>query len=50
MSFEEIGKLPVVRYAKDKARLHKWCPNALLLEGLTNMKQWADCVSLGPSF
>src|SRR6202140_2228482 len=40
MSFEEIGKLPLVKYAKEKAHLYMWCPNALLLEGLTIMKEW----------
>jgi N6-adenosine-specific RNA methylase IME4 len=40
MSFEEISKLPVAKYAKDKSHLYMWCPNALLLEALTIMKQW----------
>src|SRR6202521_1024715 len=40
MSFDEIGKLPVTQYAKDKAHLYMWCPNALLLEALTIMKEW----------
>ncbi len=40
MSFEEIGNLPVAKYAKEKAHLYMWCPNALLLEGLTIMKEW----------
>lgn len=40
MSFEEISKLPVAKYAKDKAHLYMWCPNALILEGLTIMKAW----------
>jgi len=40
MSFEEIGKLPVAKHANEKAHLYMWCPNALLLEGLTIMKQW----------
>lgn len=40
MSFEEIGRLPVAKYANDKAHLYMWCPNALLLEGLTIMKEW----------
>ncbi len=40
MSFEEIGNLPVAKHAKDKAHLYMWCPNALLLEGLTIMKEW----------
>jgi N6-adenosine-specific RNA methylase IME4 len=40
MSFEDIGALPVRRHASEKAHLYMWCPNALLLEGLTIMKQW----------
>jgi N6-adenosine-specific RNA methylase IME4 len=40
MSFEEIGGLPVAKYAKEKSHLYMWCPNALLLEALTIMKQW----------
>ncbi|MGH9773833.1 MAG: MT-A70 family methyltransferase [Candidatus Acidiferrales bacterium] len=40
LSFEEIGRLPVAKYAKEKAHLYMWCPNALLLEGLTIMKEW----------
>jgi len=40
MSFDEIGSLPVAKHAKDKAHLYMWCPNALLLEGLTIMKEW----------
>jgi len=40
MSFEEIGSLPVAKHAKEKAHLYMWCPNALLLEGLTIMKEW----------
>lgn len=40
MSFEEIGKLPVKNYAADKAHLYMWCPNALLFEGLSIMKEW----------
>jgi len=40
MSFEEIGKLPVAKHANDKAHLYMWCPNALLLEALTIMKEW----------
>jgi len=38
MSFEEIGNLPIAKYAKDKAHLYMWCPNALLPEGLTIMR------------
>jgi len=40
MSFEDIGKLPVKKYANDKAHLYMWCPNALLFEGLSIMKEW----------
>src|SRR5216683_1708644 len=40
MSFEQIAALPVSKHAEDKAHLYMWCPNALLLEGLTIMKQW----------
>jgi N6-adenosine-specific RNA methylase IME4 len=40
MSFEEIGRLPVEAYAREKAHLYIWCPNALLFEGLTIMKLW----------
>jgi len=40
MSFEEIGNLPVAKYARERAHLYMWCPNALLLEGLTIMKEW----------
>lgn len=40
LSFEEIGKLPVLKHAKDRAHLYMWCPNALLPEGLTIMKEW----------
>src|SRR5271156_2053226 len=34
MSFDEIGKLPVVKHAKEKAHLYMWSPNALLPEAL----------------
>jgi len=40
MSFEEIGKLPIAKYAKEKSHLYMWCPNALLPEGLTIMREW----------
>lgn len=40
MSFEEIAVLPVNRYANDKSHLYLWCPNALLLEGLSIMRAW----------
>lgn len=40
MSFEEIGALPVGRLGLANSHLYLWCPNALLLEGLTIMKEW----------
>jgi N6-adenosine-specific RNA methylase IME4 len=40
MSFDEIGNLPVNRYATDKAHLYMWTPNALLPEALNVMKAW----------
>lgn len=40
MSVEEICRLPVAQHASDKAHLYLWCPNALLLEGLSVMKAW----------
>lgn len=40
MSFEEIASLPVAKHARERAHLYMWCPNALLLEGLTIMKEW----------
>jgi N6-adenosine-specific RNA methylase IME4 len=40
MSFEEIGNLPVGRYAKKPSHLYLWCPNALLAEALQIMQQW----------
>jgi N6-adenosine-specific RNA methylase IME4 len=40
MSFDEIGKLPIAKHATERAHLYMWCPNALLLEGLTIMKTW----------
>ncbi len=40
MSFAEIAALPVGRYAKTPSHLYLWCPNALLFEALTIMKQW----------
>jgi N6-adenosine-specific RNA methylase IME4 len=40
MSFEEIEKLPVGELALSKSHLYLWCPNALLMEGLTIMKAW----------
>lgn len=40
MSFEDIAALPVSNAALSKSHLYLWCPNALLLEGLTIMKAW----------
>jgi N6-adenosine-specific RNA methylase IME4 len=40
MSFEEIAALPVADLALAKCHLYLWCPNALLLEGLTIMQAW----------
>src|SRR5262245_44627870 len=40
MSFEEIGSLPIGQIARPKSHLYLWCPNALLLEGLSIMKRW----------
>lgn len=40
MSLEEITALPIGRLARSKCHLYLWCPNALLLEGLTIMKSW----------
>jgi N6-adenosine-specific RNA methylase IME4 len=40
MSFDEIGKLPVAKHAKEKAHLYMWSPNALLPEALRIMKEW----------
>ena len=40
MSFEEIAALPVGEIALPKSHLYLWCPNALLMEGLTIMKAW----------
>jgi N6-adenosine-specific RNA methylase IME4 len=40
MSFEEIAALPVGDLALPKSHLYMWCPNALLLEGLTIMREW----------
>jgi N6-adenosine-specific RNA methylase IME4 len=40
MSFEEIAALPLARHAMPQSHLYMWCPNALLLEALTIMKQW----------
>jgi N6-adenosine-specific RNA methylase IME4 len=40
MSFEAIAALPVGKLALPKSHLYLWCPNALLLEGLTVMNAW----------
>ena len=40
MDFNEIGSLPVGKYADERAHLYMWCPNALLPEGLNIMRQW----------
>lgn len=40
LSFEEIAALPVAKYAKERAHLYLWCPNALLLEALQIMQAW----------
>ena len=40
MSFEEIAVLPLSELAKENSHVYMWCPNALLLEALTIMKEW----------
>src|SRR5438034_5434509 len=40
MSLEEIAALPIDKLASSKSHLYLWCPNALLLEGLSIMKMW----------
>lgn len=40
MSFDEIAALPIEKLALPKSHLYLWCPNALLLEGLSIMKGW----------
>jgi N6-adenosine-specific RNA methylase IME4 len=40
MNFQEFAELPVGRLALPQSHLYLWCPNALLLEGLTIMKAW----------
>ena len=40
MSFEEIAQLPIGELTLPRSHLYLWCPNALLLEGLTIMKRW----------
>jgi len=40
MTFEEIAALPIDKLALPKSHLYLWCPNALLLEGLSIMREW----------
>lgn len=40
MSFAEIESLPVAQIARARAHLYLWVPNALIVEGLTVMRQW----------
>jgi N6-adenosine-specific RNA methylase IME4 len=40
MSFGEIGSLPINQLGRAQSHLYLWCPNALLLEGLSIMKEW----------
>jgi N6-adenosine-specific RNA methylase IME4 len=40
MKLDEIAALPVASIAASTAHLYLWCPNALLLEGLTVMRAW----------
>lgn len=40
MSFEEIAALPINKLALPNSHLYLWCPNALLLEALSIMKEW----------
>jgi N6-adenosine-specific RNA methylase IME4 len=40
MTFDEIAALPVGDLALPQSHLYLWCPNALLLEALTIMKEW----------
>ena len=40
MSLQEICELPVQEISAPTAHLYLWTPNALLLEGLTVMKEW----------
>jgi N6-adenosine-specific RNA methylase IME4 len=40
MDFGEIAVLPVDVVALPKSHLYLWCPNALLLEALTIMREW----------
>jgi N6-adenosine-specific RNA methylase IME4 len=40
MSFEAIAALPVGDLALPQAHLYRWCPNALLAEGLSILRGW----------
>jgi len=40
MSLEEIAALPIEKLAAEKSHIYLWCPNALLLEGLSILKVW----------
>jgi N6-adenosine-specific RNA methylase IME4 len=40
LSLGEIAALPVETFALPSSHLYLWCPNALLLEALTIMKEW----------
>lgn len=40
MSFEEIAALPMEEISAPRAHVYMWCPNALLPEGLSIMKEW----------
>jgi N6-adenosine-specific RNA methylase IME4 len=40
MSVEQIGALPVARFAASVAHLYLWVPNALLPDGLRVMQAW----------
>src|ERR1700737_1293844 len=40
MTLEEVAALPVSPLALPQSHLYLWCPNALLLEGLSIMKAW----------
>lgn len=40
LSFDEIAALPIGRLALPQSHLYLWCPNALLHEALTIMREW----------
>ncbi|MGH9877548.1 MAG: MT-A70 family methyltransferase [Nitrososphaerales archaeon] len=40
MTFEEIAALPISELVFAQSHLYLWCPNALLLEALTIMRDW----------